>query len=92
MTMREKMARAILRVSEDYDCEWDDLTAIGQSNFLAAADAALAALEEPTEAMLCGARDWAVAKYGIGIGNDAADGCWRAMIGAAKADTKTPPD
>ena len=74
MTMREKMARAILRVSGDYDCEWDELTAIGQSNFLAMADAALAALEEPTEAML-------------DAGDDAVDyarDAWDAMIGAAK--------
>jgi len=38
---------------------------------------------EPTEAMLNAARDWSIAKYGIGIGNDAAVGCWRAMIAAA---------
>lgn len=36
---------------------------------------------EPTEAMLDRARDWSMAKYSRGIGNDAAAGCWKAMIG-----------
>ena len=39
--------------------------------------------EEPTEAMLNAARDWSVKKYGLGIGNDAAKGCWAAMYKAA---------
>jgi hypothetical protein len=39
----------------------------------------------PTEAMLNAARDWSVKKYGIGIGNDAAIGCWQAMYDAAPA-------
>lgn len=41
---------------------------------------------EPTEAMLNAARDWSVSKYGIGIGNDAAIGCWKAMHAAAAED------
>lgn len=41
----------------------------------------------PTEAMLNAARDWSVKKYGIGIGNDAAIGCWQAMFDAQQ-DTK----
>lgn len=36
-----------------------------------------------TEEMLNAARDWSVKKYGIGIGNDAAIGCWTAMAAAA---------
>lgn len=36
----------------------------------------------PTNAMLNAARDWSVKKYGIGIGNDAAIGCWQAMFDA----------
>jgi hypothetical protein len=39
---------------------------------------------EPTEAMLIAARDWSYAKYGKPIGDEAAIGCWRAMMGAAK--------
>jgi hypothetical protein len=35
---------------------------------------------EPTEAMLDAARDWSIKKYGRGIGNDAAIGCWKAML------------
>ena len=40
---------------------------------------------EPTRAMLDAARDWSIAKYGHGIGNDAAQGCWKAMMEAARA-------
>jgi len=43
---------------------------------------------QPTEAMLNAARDWSVKKYGRGIGNDAAIGCWQAML-AALTDTST---
>jgi len=38
---------------------------------------------EPTEEMLNAARDWSVKKYSQGIGNDAAIGCWKAMLTAA---------
>jgi hypothetical protein len=41
------------------------------------------AMREPTEAMLCGARDWSIKKNGMGVGNDQATGCWQAMIDAA---------
>ena len=37
---------------------------------------------EPTEAMLDAARDWSAKKYGQPIGNDAARGCWAAMLAA----------
>ena len=39
---------------------------------------------EPTEKMLIAARDWSYAKYYKPIGNDAAIGCWKAMIAAAQ--------
>jgi hypothetical protein len=45
--------------------------------------------EEPTEAMLNAARDWSVEKYGRGIGNDAAIGCWKAMRAAAVSSSKS---
>jgi hypothetical protein len=38
---------------------------------------------EPTEAMLSAARDWSYTKYGKPIGDDAARGCWAAMLEAA---------
>lgn len=38
---------------------------------------------EPTEAMLNAARDWSVSKYGQGVGNADATGCWQAMLDAA---------
>lgn len=43
---------------------------------------------EPTEAMLLSARDWSATKYGKPIGNDAAKGCWGAMVAAAIAQQK----
>lgn len=53
-----------------------------------AADAAvLKAIEGPTERMLGDARDWSILKYGKGIGNDGAAGCWRAMWAAASRST-----
>lgn len=57
------------------------------------ADAILAALSaagyavvprEPTEAMHDAARDWSMGKYGQGIGKDASDGCYLAMLAAAE--------
>ncbi|MDX2318312.1 MAG: hypothetical protein QNK44_07905 [Hyphomicrobiaceae bacterium] len=42
--------------------------------------------KEPTEAMLIAARDWSLAKYGRGVGNDGADGCWKAMTAATQND------
>ena len=39
---------------------------------------------EPTEAMLVAARDWSYKKYSKPIGNDAAQGCWQAMLAATK--------
>lgn len=47
------------------------------------AQAAIAAMRDPTDAMLIAARDWSAATYGKPIRNDAAIGCWRAMIDAA---------
>jgi hypothetical protein len=64
----------------------------GWQYWTAEAAAALAAIEssgrrivpvEPTEAQLNAARDWAVAKYGQGVGNDGASGCYRAMLSAS---------
>lgn len=44
--------------------------------------------KEPTEKMLIAARDWSQEKYGKPVGNDAAQGCWAAMLAAAQ---KEPP-
>lgn len=51
--------------------------------FINRAGPAATPASEPTEAMLNAARDWSVAKYGRGIGNDAAIGCWKAMLAAS---------
>ncbi len=68
---------------------WDGLQREAAENALArareaaqcsAASAEAATPLEPTEAMLDAARDWSIKKYGRGIGNDAAIGCWKAML------------
>ena len=46
---------------------------------------------EPTEAMLVAARDWSYKKYGKPIGNDAATGCWKAMLAAAPPSPSGEP-
>ena len=52
----------------------------------AAVAAERARLQEPTEEMLIAARDWSLKKYGKPIGNDAARGCWAAMLAASKQE------
>ena len=47
---------------------------------------------EPTLEMDNAARDWAVSKYGRGIGNDAAHGCYSAMLEAAPQPPKLSDD
>ena len=44
----------------------------------------IATMREPTEAQLIAARDWSLRRYGRPIGNDAAKGCWQAMLDALK--------
>lgn len=46
----------------------------------AAFAAAIQEMREPSEGALNAARDWSVAKYGLGVGNDGAMGCWQAML------------
>jgi hypothetical protein len=48
--------------------------------------------DEPTEAMLKGARDWSVKKYGMGVGNDGASGCWKAMLSIALKESSQPSE
>lgn len=38
--------------------------------------------KEPNSTMLDAARDWSIKKYGQGVGNDGATGCWRTMLAA----------
>lgn len=51
--------------------------------------------KEPTEEMHNAARDWSLKKYGQGIGIDASDGVYKAMLSAAptisKTEIVTPP-
>jgi hypothetical protein len=50
---------------------------------ITAAQFAIEAMREPTAEMLIAARDWSLHKFGKPIGNDAAIGCWQAMLDAA---------
>jgi len=45
---------------------------------------------EPTDAMLATARDWSADAFGKPIGNDAARGCWGAMLSAAPSPQEAP--
>lgn len=98
-TMRERIASAILKAIKNHDPTQtsggrspfigvdDDLSDVlveGYVDLFAAADAVLAKMERPTVAMLVAARDWSLARLGKPVGNDAAIGCWQAMIAAAR--------
>jgi len=74
MTMREKMASAMAKKDGKH---WDPMSERFREAYYNHADAALAALEEPTEAMLeCTSGARTMVGHGI----------WRAMIGAAKGE------
>lgn len=45
----------------------------------------------PTEEMLVAARDWSTSMYGKPIGNDAARGCWQAMLAASSLRPQRVP-
>lgn len=76
MNMREKMARAMFGTSAS-PASWEELLPEIQGFWLDLADAALSAMEEPTEAML---RDGDMAACSFkGIA-----GIWRAMIRKAR--------
>lgn len=45
-------------------------------------------LKEPDEKMLNAARDWSVDKYGRGVGNDGAEGCYKAMLNDGNLDVE----
>jgi hypothetical protein len=93
MTKMEEVARAMVRpgyasfthltAAEVEQCVDECMQTSNGDRYRNLARAALQALREPTEGMLHGARDWSVAKYGIGVGIDGATGCWHAMIDAA---------
>jgi hypothetical protein len=74
MNMREKMARAIF---EGPPSEWDRMDPIIRAACFRQADAALAALEEPTEAMM------KAGTYAY-IDREGEWGIYRAMIRKAK--------
>ena len=75
MIMREKMARALFTQNEAGDIAWDTCPQEIRDEHMASADAALSALEEPTEAMLR-----------AGCEHLTIQGTWRSMIRAAGKD------
>jgi len=74
--MVERAAVAFMKALGDVQ-EAEDLTLERAAR---AARAAIEAMREPTDGMLNAARDWSIAKNGMGVGNDQASGCWQAMI------------
>ena len=97
--VREKAIEAMARAWVDanwYPGFYDAIPAHGKMRARGAAAAALDALlaelpgmglqvvpEVAGESQMDAARDWSVRKYGVGIGDDAAHGCWTAMCAAA---------
>ncbi len=87
----ERVAAAVWKAwrgPEELGAAWPDVSERSRRIGRAMALAAIAAMREPSEAMLDAARDWSGAKYGKPIGDDAAIGCWQAMIDEA---LKEPP-
>lgn len=85
--MVKRMAKAMykrrvmeMRIYETHEDQIDKAVDAGYYLCMTEARAALQTIREPTEAQLIAARDWAHARYGRGIGDDAATGCWQAMI------------
>lgn len=87
-SMVDRAARAMM--SDEYGQDGWNVTSEQMRNlWRLRARAAIAAMREPSEAMLIGARDWSLKKYGIGVGNDGAIGCWQAMIDAGLAEERS---
>lgn len=92
-TAREAIARALLdvnlpalvdRLQDNPNATWAEIR-VSQTDsiFRALKQAGYRIVPgEATEAMLIGARDWSKKRYGIGVGNDDATGCYRAMLTA----------
>lgn len=72
-----KMNSLVQMVHGDPDCD----ACVLARQHIRACDR-IEALKSPTDAMLIAARDWSYKKYGKPIGNDAAIGCWQAMLSA----------
>ena len=82
----EIMARAILDAPLYEKGKVTDELAEAKAAVQALEDAGFAIVSvEPTEEQLIAARDWSVEKYGRGVGDDGATGCYKAMLKAAKA-------
>lgn len=82
--MIERVAKAIIgTMFAEHELPLEDDI---YEKYLGTADAGIAALHQPSEAMLNAARDWSMKKYGVGIGNSDAIGCWQAMLRAARGN------
>ena len=91
MTMREKMARALFTQNEAGDIAWDTCPEEIRDKHMASADAALSAMEEPTEAMV----NAALGRYDSGDGNNGPTlyhDIFRAMIRRAKNEHVSNPE
>lgn len=78
--MIESIARAICKASGICKYQGDKCNTSRCSIAPEGVKAGLEVLRTPTRAMLDGARDWSIKKYGQGVGNDGATGCWQSMV------------
>jgi hypothetical protein len=81
--MREKIARALFRIELPETATWESATGLMKDGFLAAADAVLDAMREPTDNMIEVGFDVSLDGKEWGKQTDIC-GIWRAMLDAAK--------
>lgn len=94
----EKISRACCEANgQEADAFLASGTEAEWTFYVVDAIAALSAIEaaglrivpaEATNGMRDAARDWSLKKYGQGIGIDASDGCYRAMVAASPIEPK----
>lgn len=81
-----------IQENKTQDCEPESSMGMGFGSTFSVSEDKLRALfdgkvlvpVEPTREMLEAARDWSYKKYDKPIGNDAAQGCWKAMLAASQ--------
>lgn len=69
-------------IPTDLAASWPELDERQRDRYRNTVRIVIEQMREPTKMMLVAARDWSIDRYGKGIGNDAAVGCWQAMLNA----------
>ena len=78
MTMLEKIARAMVANGSGNPAQWDEYSPIMKQAWLLHVRAALAAMREPSDAML----EAALNVYPESLDDRLAEDCWQSMIDA----------